>query len=139
MFVGSRAIWKIEDIEKIFVARSHPASIGFSSVVGGKIIITEADDYGAYVSIDKNSPKIKIPMAAGIVLPIGTSEPELLKFGESHSFTTWCRGTIALDGEREIEFNADQTFMFKISRNGPWHVDVKKAIEVGQQHGFFQV
>lgn len=139
VFVGSRAIWKIDDIEKIFVARSHPASIGFSSVVGGKIIIREEDDFGAYVSIDKNAPKIRIPMAAGIVLPIGTNQPTILGFDEKYEWTTSCRGTIALDGEREIEFNADQTFTFKISRKGPWHVEVKKAIEVGQQHGFFNV
>jgi len=139
VFVGSRAIWKVEDIEKIFVARSHPASIGFSSVVGGKIIITEEDDFGAYISIDKDAPKIKIPMSAGIVLAIGTSTPVILKFNEDYTFTTYCRGTIALDGEREIEFHKDQAFTFKISRNGPWHVDVKKAIEVGQKNGFFMV
>ncbi|MDP2842410.1 MAG: NAD(+)/NADH kinase, partial [Acetobacterium sp.] len=139
IFVGSRAIWRVEDIEKIFVARSHPASIGFSAVVGGKTIITEADDYGAYVSIDKDAPKIKIPMSAGIVLAIGTSEPVILNFNEKYTFTTYCRGTIALDGEREIEFHQNQDFTFKISRNGPWHVDVKKAIEVGQKNGFFKV
>ena len=139
IFVGSRAIWRVEDIEKIFVARSHPASIGFSAVVGGKTIITEADDYGAYVSIDKDAPKIKIPMSAGIVLAIGTSEPVILNFNEKHTLTTYCRGTIALDGEREIEFHQNQDFTFKISRNGPWHVDVKKAIEVGQKNGFFKV
>ncbi len=138
-FVGSRAIWRIEDIQKIFVARSHPASIGFSAVVGAKKIISAADDFGAFVRIAETAPKVLVPMAAGIVLPIGTTAPELLKFGEKYEFTSYCRGTIALDGEREIEFHKDQTFTFQISRNGPWHVDVKKAIEVGQINGFFMI
>lgn len=137
-FVGSRAIWRIEDIEKIFVARSHPASIGFSAVVGAKTMISEADDFGAFVCIEEKATKVLVPMAAGIVLPIGTTWPKLLNFGEKYEFTTYCRGTIALDGEREIEFQKNQTFTFEICRNGPWHVEVKKAIEVGQINGFFK-
>jgi len=139
LFLGSRAIWLIENIEKIIVARSHPASIGFSSVIGGKIIIKEDDDFGAYVNINQNQPKVLIPMAAGIVLAIGTDQPVILGFNDEYKFTAIGRGTIALDGEREIEFHKDQTFTFKVSRTGPIHVDIKKAIEVGQKNGFFKV
>ncbi|HEY5555935.1 ATP-NAD kinase family protein [Acetobacterium sp.] len=139
VFVGARALWDIETIEKIFVARSHPASIGFSAVIGSKMIIREEDDFGAYVSVNKNGSCVLAPMAAGIVLPIATDQPILLSLNETFEFTTFCRGTIALDGEREIEFHEDQNFGFKITRNGPYHIDIRKAIEVGQMNGFFNV
>ncbi len=137
--LGSRAIWLIENIERIFVARCHPASIGFSSVVGGKMIINEADDFGAYLAINMDKPKIYTPIAAGVVLAIGSDDPVTLGFKDDYEFTTYCRGTIALDGEREIEFHKDETFLIRISRNGPVRVDVKKAIEIGQKNGFFAV
>ena len=103
------------------------------------MIITEADDFGAYVNLNKNQPSVLTPMAAGIVLPVGTDQPVILGFNDEYKFRTYGRGTIALDGEREIEFHKDQTFIIKISRNGPIHVDIRKAIEIGQINGFFKV
>ncbi|MCS4466980.1 NAD(+)/NADH kinase [Clostridium botulinum] len=34
LFVGAKAIWDVEDMEKIIVTRAHPGTIGFSSLVG---------------------------------------------------------------------------------------------------------
>ncbi|NTW72157.1 MAG: ATP-NAD kinase [Eubacteriaceae bacterium] len=139
VFVGAKAIWDVESIEKIFITESHPASIGFSSVVGSKIIIKDEDDFGAYVNVIIDEACVLAPMAAGIVLPIATDQPVILNFKDEYEYHTSCRGTIALDGEREIEFAENQKYVFKISRNGPYHVDVRKALEVGQANGFFCV
>lgn len=137
VFVGSKAIWDMESIEKIFVTRSHPASIGFSSVVGCKKIISSEDDFGAYINVNTNGSSIIAPIAAGVVNPISIDEPHILVFGDEYEYITKSRGTIALDGEREIEFSDNQSFIFKISRKGPYHVDVIKALEIAQLNGFF--
>ena len=139
VFVGSKAIWDMESIDKIFVTRSHPASIGFSAVVGCKKIIVPHDDYGAYVNINNGGSYITAPMAAGVVNKISTGEPVILGFDDEYEFISKDRGTIALDGEREIEFSGNQRFVFKIKRNGPCHVNVVKALEAAQQGGFFLV
>ncbi len=137
VFIGSRAIWDMESIEKIFVTRSHPASIGFSSVVGCKKIIFPTDDFGAYININANGVPVKAPIAAGVVNPIFLEEPVIIDFNDEYEYVTHSRGTIALDGEREIEFAEKQKFIFKISRNGPYHVDVVKILEIAQKNGFF--
>ncbi|MFA9423767.1 MAG: ATP-NAD kinase family protein [Sedimentibacter sp.] len=137
VFVGSRAIWDMESIEKIFVTRSHPASIGFSSVVGCKKIIFPTDDFGAYINVNTNGIPVRAPTAAGVVNPIFIDEPVILGFNDEYEYVTNSRGTIALDGEREIEFKENQSFTFKISRNGPYHVDVVKILETAQKNGFF--
>ncbi len=137
LFVGSKAIWDMNNIEKIFVSRAHPASIGFSSVVGCKKIIYTNDDYGAYVDLKSNDTKIMAAVAAGIVIPISVSEPVILNFDDEYEYITKSRGTIALDGEREIQFLENQKYIFKISRNGPNHVNVKKVLETAQINGFF--
>lgn len=137
LFVGSKAIWDMNNIEKIFVSRAHPASIGFSSVVGCKKIIYTNDDYGAYVDLKSNDTKIMAAVAAGIVIPISVSEPVILNFDDEYEYITKSRGTIALDGEREIQFSENQKYIFKISRNGPNHVNVKKVLETAQINGFF--
>ncbi len=137
VFIGSKAIWDMDSIEKIFVTRGHPASIGFSSLVGCKKIIYAEDDFGACMDINSNDGIIKAPIAAGLVEEISTGQLKILTLEEEYEFTSGNRGTIALDGEREIEFSEGQQFIFKIRRTGPYHVDVIKALEVAQINGFF--
>jgi len=137
VFIGSKAIWNMDSIEKIVVTRAHPASIGFSSLVGCIKIIYPEDDFGALVDINSGSKMIKAPIAAGVVESIHVSEPVILGLDDEYEFTAEDRGIIALDGEREIEFSKDQKFIFKVRRRGPFHADVVKALETAQLNGFF--
>ena len=137
VFIGSKAIWNRDSIEKIVVTRAHPASIGFSSLVGCIKIIYPEDDFGALVDINSGSKMIKAPIAAGVVESIHVSEPVILGLDDEYEFTAEDRGIIALDGEREIEFSKDQKFIFKVRRRGPFHADVVKALETAQLNGFF--
>ena len=137
VFIGSKAIWNMDAIENICNKRS-PASIGFSSLVGCKKIIYPHDDFGAYVDLNSSrSENIKAPIAAGLVESISVSQPVILDFDDEFEFIAKDRGTIALDGEREVEFSKDQRFIFKVRRTGPLHVDVVKALESAQENGFF--
>ncbi|WP_313341093.1 NAD(+)/NADH kinase [Sedimentibacter sp.] len=135
-FVGSKAIWDMDSIDKIFVSRCHPASIGFSAIVGSKKIISSKDDYGAYVDINNNNFKVFAAVAAGVVTPVSVSEPIILNLDDEYKYTTSFRGTIALDGEREIQFFENQEFVFKITRNGPRRINVKRVLETAQSNGF---
>lgn len=137
VFIGSKAIWDMDTIEKIIVTRGHPASIGFSTLVGCKKIIYPEDDFGACVDINLNTDIIKAPIAAGVVEAISVGEPLILGLNDDYELAAENRGTIALDGEREIEFSAGQKFVFRIRRTGPYHVDVIKALETAQLNGFF--
>lgn len=139
VFIGSKAIWDMDSIEKIIVTRGHPASIGFSSLVGCKKIIYPEDDFGAWIDINESNEKIRAPIAAGVVEEIGVGEINILNLDEEYEFTSNNRGTIALDGEREIEFSKGQKFVFKIRRRGPYHVDVIKALETAQLNDFFTI
>ncbi|NLJ57946.1 MAG: ATP-NAD kinase [Tissierellia bacterium] len=137
VFIGSKAIWNMDTVEKVFVTRSHPASIGFSSIVGCKKIIYPEDNFGAYVDINLSDKKTIAPIAAGVVEAVSVSQPLILDLDNEYEYVTKGRGTIALDGEREIEYAKDQKFIFRIRRTGPYHVDVIKALEVAQMKGFF--
>ncbi|MDF2948784.1 MAG: kinase, partial [Sedimentibacter sp.] len=75
-------------------------------------------------------------VSAGVMEPVFVDEPQKLKVGEEYEFAAEERGTIALDGEKEIEFSPGDKFTFKITRNGPYHVNVVKALEIAQLGGF---
>jgi hypothetical protein len=44
-------------------------------------------------------------------------------------------GTIALDGEREIEFTARDNAWLSLDRNGPLTVDIRKTLELAAERG----
>ncbi|MHC1719262.1 MAG: ATP-NAD kinase family protein [Clostridiaceae bacterium] len=136
--IGSKAIWDMKRIDKIFVTRSHPASIGFSSILGCKKIVFTYDDFGAFINVNTNGTLISAPISAGVVDKISVDEPVLLRLNEKYEFIAKSKGTIALDGEREIAFSENQIFNFTITRNGPYRVNVTKALEVAQLNGFFE-
>jgi predicted polyphosphate/ATP-dependent NAD kinase len=138
VFVGAKAIWNVEDIAMVFVSKCHPASIGFSSVVGAKTVITEEDNFGAFVNVNVKECNIMAPMAAGLVIPVSISTPKKLNIDEYYEYIVSFKGTIAVDGEREIVFQKGDRLAFRITRNGPNHVDIKKTLEVAQQNGFFE-
>ena len=137
-FVGSKAIWDSENIEKVIVSRCHPASIGFSAIVGSKAIVLPEDNFGAWVNMNDGSSEVYAAMAAGIVTPVSISDPEKISLGEDYRFNADERGTIALDGEREIQFSKGDEFIFRITRQGPRSIDTRKALAIAQEYGFFK-
>ncbi len=136
-FIGSKAIWDPEDILKVIVSRAHPASIGFSTIVGVKVLVSEEADFGASINVNTGSNIMMAPIAAGTMMPIKVSEPLIHKLDELFSIEMEDKGIMALDGEREIPFKKGEVFKFKITRNGPYRVQIRNTLESAQRNGFF--
>ncbi|KEI97846.1 ATP-NAD kinase family protein [Clostridium botulinum] len=139
LFVGAKAIWDVEDIEKIIVTRAHPGTIGFSSLVGCRKIIEIEDDFGAVIDLTENKYKIIAPIASGTIEKVHMGDTKIINLNEEYKFTSKEKGVIALDGEREISFKKGETFIFKITRKGPIRVNIKSALELAQAQGFFNI
>lgn len=136
--VGAKAIWEIEDILKIIVSRAHPASIGFSSIVGCKKIVNREDNFGICVDLTERKNKIMAPIAAGVIKPIFMGDEENIDLNKEYKFIAETNGTIALDGEREITFRSGEEFIFRITRNGPLRVNINNTLELCGRNNFFK-
>lgn len=136
-YIGSRAIWDPEDIQRVIVSRANPASIGFSTIVGVKKIISEDDDFGASINVNVGEFELVAPIAAGTMKEIRVDEPLIHPLNEIFSMSMEYKGIMALDGERELPFKKGDIFEFKITRDGPYRVNIKKTIESAQLNGFF--
>lgn len=137
IFIGAKAIWDIEHIKQIIVSKCHPASIGFSSIVGVNCRIDSTDDFGGLLKIGGGSNHFYAPISAGTIIEIEAEYPEIIKLNSSVYWKSDFSGIVAVDGEREIRFFEGDQLEFKITRNGPWHVDVKKTLETALKSGFF--
>jgi len=135
--IGSKAIWNVENIKQIIVSRAHPASIGFSAILGVNKIVREDDAFGARLIINQGNNKFYAPLAAGKIIEVTSQPVEEIPMNEEISWEASYKGVIAVDGEREISFKKGDHLSFIITRNGPLHVNVDKALEIALQEDFY--
>jgi predicted polyphosphate/ATP-dependent NAD kinase len=137
--VGSRAIWNLEDIVEVIVSRANPASIGFSAIVGCKEMIDDEDDFGVSVNLTEDKYRVMAPIAAGVLKEVHMGEPAIFKLNDTYTIFADHNGMIAVDGEREVPFYKNEKLAFKITRGGPYRVNIQKALQIAQMNGFFNL
>ncbi|MBV8174996.1 MAG: hypothetical protein JO151_10605, partial [Verrucomicrobia bacterium] len=79
---------------------------------------------------------VSAPIAPGLLkhIPIGSVRP--FPLGQQIPIDA-DYGTIALDGEREIEFTAGHNAYLSLDLDGPLTVDVRKTLQLAAQRGLF--
>jgi hypothetical protein len=72
---------------------------------------------------------VTAPIAPGVLARVGILEVAPLAIGERR-LSTVPTGTVAVDGEREIEFSPDRPVSVTLSGSGPLVVDIPKVMRV---------
>ena len=131
MFVGARAVWDTSSLRAMFLTRAEPASIGLSSIGSRLAPISIDEECGLYVRLHgepgANATTVTAPIAPGTISEVKIADWRKIAPGEKIEIDQH-PGTIALDGEREIELLPDQVVHAALSLDGPWVVDVPKAM-----------
>lgn len=136
VFVGSRAIWKIDKIEQVFLNRCCPASIGFSAIGGMIRSISPQEPCSMHLELGSPGQWVTAPIAPGIIENVSVRDMQLMAVGASADIHV-APSVIALDGEREVEIKKGQTASIRLSANGPRVVDVEKTMAVAMQKKIF--
>ncbi|MEA3338665.1 MAG: NAD(+)/NADH kinase [Chloroflexota bacterium] len=137
VFIGSRAIWKMDKIRQVFLNRTSPASIGFSSIGGMLRSIAAQEPVGMHLKLGNNGKSVKAPIAPGIIETVSIENMKLMAVGEEVDITfTPC--VVALDGEREVEIKKEQKVAIRLSTHGPLVVDVDRTMAFAMQKKIFE-
>ena len=130
-YIGSRAIWDINNVDEIFISKVSHEGIGFSSIGYSLIKKDLSFNRGVHISLGQNdygNPK-KIMSA---IAPGKIEEIEILgwkEFSDNKKISVkLSSGTVALDGERTIEFNPSQKISVKLNIDGPYCLKVKEIL-----------
>ncbi len=135
-FVGSKAIWSMEQITQIFLTRCRPDSIGLSAIGGQLHTISPQEHRGLHLVLGEGGKSVLAPIAPGLMQSVGIQKEHPLGAGESVVIDeSPC--VIALDGEREVEVKRGAHVVIRFSEKGPLVVDVSKVMALAQQAGFF--
>ncbi len=134
-YVGARAIVDEREISALFVSQAHPASIGFSALAGAIKTISPEERGGMYLEPDWEKKDYIAAISAGVLTRFGVRAVRTV--GEKElALTPGYRGTVALDGEREMAFGEKDTITLMITRRGPRKVSVKNVVEMAAARGY---
>ncbi len=128
--VGSRALWTGTSLRELYCTFGEPHGIGLSSIVGRLMPTHRRDRHGAAVLLDdpaRAGHTVLAPLAPGLLQPVGVREVGELLPDRPHPVRE-PRGTVAVDGEREIEFGPDDTVTVTLRHDGPRVIDVPTAL-----------
>ncbi|MBC2710931.1 MAG: NAD(+)/NADH kinase [Desulfosarcina sp.] len=136
VFIGSRAIWKMDKIRQVFLNRTSPASIGFSSIGGMLRSIAAQEPVSMYLKIGNNGRPVTAPIAPGIIETVSVKDVQLMADWESVDIH-FAPSVVALDGEREVEIKKGQEAAIRLSVNGPLVVDVEGTMTFAMKREIF--
>ena len=133
IFIGSRAVWKMDKIRQVFLNRSSPANIGFSSIGGMLRSIAPADPISMHLKLGSNGRPITAPIAPGVIETVYVETVQLMAPGEEVDIS-FNPCVLALDGEREIEIKRGQKAAIRLATAGPLVVDVDRTMAVAMRN-----
>lgn len=159
-FVGTRAIWDLSLVREVVLSRVAPATIGLSAL-GGALLraqiqagdaekpglarpaskentsVEASERTGIHIVLGDGGWEVMAALAPGIVKWIGVRETRELQVDDVVQFRPGT-GTVALDGEREIELPMTSVVEVRLCADGPFVVDVPAALEGAAHAGHFR-
>jgi predicted polyphosphate/ATP-dependent NAD kinase len=136
-WIGARALWRPEAIEEALVAFGEPRAVGLSALAGLLDPVPREAAHGLHLILGdaaRAPVRLRAPLAPGLVADVGILERRLVPCGETVSFRGGS-GSLALDGERELELVETDRVEVALEQDGPLVVDVEAAMREAARRG----
>jgi predicted polyphosphate/ATP-dependent NAD kinase len=135
-FVASRAVWDVSTLKEVFLTRSEPGNIGFSSLGGYICRLPEDSGKGLYIVVGDGEQKVRAPIAPGLVRWVPIASHRIFEPNEDIPLiTTHC--VIALDGEREITVTEGDHVTVRLNLEGPRVINLTETLRHASQECLF--
>lgn len=135
-FVGSRAVWDMERISALFLARCKADSIGLSAIGGQIVHCAPASGTGLALNLQGQAQRtVRATIAPGLFVSAGIVSHSIMHKGET--FAVEQSGVLALDGERDLVLHKKDTACVRLALRGVQVVDVPKTLEAARTKGLF--
>lgn len=134
-YIGSRAVWHVDDLRAAVFAIADPASVGLSAIGAALHPTQRGDDAGVFVRMGAGPTTVRAPVAPGTYASVEIAEHDVLPFGEQVTFTG--PGVLAFDGERDHVLVSGQSAVLTVRRDGPLVIDPVRAVRLAADRHFF--
>ncbi|EIP88031.1 ATP-NAD/AcoX kinase [Burkholderia humptydooensis MSMB43] len=136
-FIGARAISAPEDIDALYLTFAQPHGIGLSALGGAWAPIERRAPHGLAMRFARPGERGGTPLVAPIAP--GRIERVVMRGCERLDANAWTpieleQGTLAFDGEREIEVARGERYEIALDWRGPLTVDVERTLRHAASH-----
>ncbi|RAR52068.1 putative polyphosphate/ATP-dependent NAD kinase [Paraburkholderia unamae] len=138
-FIGARAISDSSDIEALFLTFAPPDGIGLSSIGGAWAPVARDASHGLHMTFaeagDAEGAGVPLlaPIAPGRIERLTMRTCQRLEVGVALPLEAG-HGTLAFDGEREIEPARGDRYEVTLDWRGPLTVDVARTLRYAASH-----
>lgn len=138
-FIGARALSRAEDLAEVFATFAEPHAIGLSALCGLWCPVSRQAAEGAWVRLNGQAEQALLaPLAPGLLQGCGITAAGPLTPGVAYSLSL-AAGTLALDGEREIEFCEHDRPTVTLDAHGPLSIEVEAVLAYAARHRLLAV
>jgi predicted polyphosphate/ATP-dependent NAD kinase len=139
--VGARALWKTASLDSVYLAFADPQSIGLSAIGALLQPVGRRDSGGLAVQLAADSRHalvtLEAPIAPGMVRPVAVASWRRMVADEPIA-ATLAAGTVALDGERELSFDAGDRVAFTLRERAFNTLDVARCMACAARDGLLR-
>lgn len=136
LWIGTRALWNPSQLREVVLARAEPGCIGLSSLGSCFQALGAREEQGMHLRLGPDGVQVLAPLGPGLVTRVGVQAHRLIAVGEKVRLQPGA-GTLALDGEREIEIYGQPEISVRLTQDGPRVVDICRCITEAASLGFF--
>jgi predicted polyphosphate/ATP-dependent NAD kinase len=133
-FAGARALWRPGDLRELVVSFADPGTVGLASLAGMLRPLARRGGRALHVRLQADAElQLDVALAPGLITRVGVAGFREVAPGESVELGR-APGSIALDGEREIELREGEHVAVRLG-DGPLRIDVDAVMAHAAQTG----
>ena len=132
-FIGSRAIWEIDNVSAVILTQAQPHNIGLSALGGYLDPLDPLEPEGLFLTLGGSGGSVLAPIAPGLIRQVPIAKASRIQPGEHISI---CKtpGIVALDGEREVEIGKRDYASVMLDLAGPLVVNLPRVMKLAAAH-----
>ena len=134
--IASRAVWKSDAFDQIFLTCCTGDCIGLSAVGGQLAEVAKEDPCGYYVECGPEGETLYAPMAPGLMEPVSVTASRTMAIGEEIPLRT-VPCVIAVDGERDITVTEESQLSVRLTWNGPKLLNIRQVLRDARKARLF--
>lgn len=130
---GARAVWQGADLSDLYTTFAEANAIGLSSIAGLAHPVARGDPFGLHVRLGPGR-RLWAPILPGALQQVSIASMARLLPHQPVALPAM-RGTVALDGERELEFDANDRLQIELDLDAPRTVAVEATLAHAAREG----
>ena len=141
-YIGARALWKPEALSAAYLTFADPQAIGLSAIGGLLQPGGRRDPGGLAVQLGHHPQpaalRLLAPIAPGMVRPVAIAHWQAMPADQPFAVLQQ-GGVVALDGERELAFDAGDRVQITLRENAFPTVDVARCMQIAACEGLLRL